>query len=538
MKKINSNISKKLCFIAILHWLITFATDRIFFEYSLFSFEDGKSAILSFYSWAVKLGFLCVLLLLYQVLGRVVQRVEEKNSVTRKRLWYAGIYFAGMVVLLFLVYPGAWRMDEFGILRDAKSLMPTFWQGYLTSVFYIFSLMLIPTPAGVVAVQCAVNAICMGYICEKAEKILGFRHKIWMFLPFLAFPVLDSNMYPMRMSVYAFLELLLAVVFLSAIWEKRKFTKGEFVLVICLTALCSVWRTEGIYYCLWIPLVFLAVFWKKEDRKNKLWFVATTIVTTIVVMLPQTIGNKMISGDQYEITSMVLPIAPLLVEAEQNQDTKLITAIDEVLDTELMIQGYQQGKSGINIFWSEPELIQKDYSTQEYSEFKSAYYQLIFKYPAVFFQERIETFLGSNGVLMDTTDLFESQDVANYAEFRENYKGVHGISAKLRAAVLSILEVRSLEDYNQKGTTFFIIWSFLPQLVALIVAAILLLVKKQWSSLLVVLGVLAKVPLIFMTAPSLLFMYYYGIYLIGNVVFIYGICFAVKTIKKSLKAER
>lgn len=538
MKKININISKKLCLIAVLHWFITFATDRIFFEYNLFSFENGKSAILSFYSWAVKLGFLCVLLLLYQVLGRVVQRVKENHSVTKKRLWYAGIYFAGMVIILFLVYPGAWRMDEFGILRDSKNLIPTFWQGYLTSVFYIFSLMLIPTPAGVVAVQCAVNALCMGYICEKLEKILGFCHKLWLFLPFLAFPVLDSNMYPIRMSVYAFLELLLAVVFLSAIWEKRKFTKGEFVLVICLTALCSVWRTEGIYYCLWIPLVFIVAFWKREDRKNKLWFVVTTIVTTIVVMLPQTVGNKMVSGDQYEITSMVLPIAPLLVEAEQNQDTELMNTIDEVLDTEIMILGYQQGKSGINIFWSEPELIQQDYITQEYSEFKSAYYQLILKYPQVFLKERIETFLGSNGVLMNTTSLFESQDVANYVEFRENYKGVRGISSKLRAAVLSILEVRSLDNYNQKGKAFFIIWSFLPQMAALIVAAIILLVKKQWSSLLVVLGVLAKVPLIFMTAPSLLFMYYYGIYLIGNVVLIYGICFAVKNIKKSSKAER
>lgn len=535
MKKINVNISKKLCLAAILHWMVTFATDRIFFEYSLFSFGDGKSTILSLYSWAVKLGFLCILLFLYQVLGRTVQKVKEGQAVTKKRLWYAGIYFAGMLILLFLVYPGAWRMDEFGILRDAKNLMPTFWQSYLTSCFYIISLMLIPTPAGIVVVQCAVNALCMGYICEKAEKICGFQHKIWLFLPFLAFPVLDSNMYPMRMSVYAFLELLLAVVFLSAIWEKRKFTKGEFVLVIFLTAICSVWRTEGIYYCLWIPLVFLAAFWKKEARKTKLWFVITTVVATIVVMVPQNLGNKMVSGDQYEITSMVLPIAPLLVEAEQNQETELINTIDKVLDTRIMIQGYQQGKSGINIFWSEPELIHGDYTSEEYSEFKSAYYQLILKYPAVFFQERIDTFLGSNGILMNTTSLFDSEDVANYVEFRENYKGVYGVSAKLRAIVLSILEGRSIEDYNQKGIAFSLIWSFFPQLLTLIAAAVVLLIKKHWSSLLMVLGVLCKVPLIFMTAPSLLFMYYYGIYLIGNVVLVYGICLMAKTVKNRIE---
>lgn len=527
MSKLNINISRKLLFFSVFHWLLTFATDRIFFQYNLFSFQDGKSAILSIYSWGVKILFLLILVFIYQLLGKAVRTFGDKESTTWKRLWYAGIYFAGMLLLLAMVYPGAWRMDEFGILRDARTLMPTFWQGYLTSYLYIFSLMLIPTPAGVVAVQCAINSLCIGYVCEKAENILGIKRKIWLLLPFFAFPVLDSNMYPMRMSVYVFLELLLAAVFVSAILEKRKFTKQEMFLVIFLTAICSVWRTEGIYYCLWIPLVFVVTFWKAENRKKKCFFVGATITFTLMVMLPQTVGNKLVSGDQYEITSMVLPIAPLLTEAEEHQEKEVIETIDKVLDTEIMIAGYREGKSGISVFWSEPSLVKTGYTSDEYAEFKSAYYKLILKYPAVFLKERWETFVNSNGILMDTTSLFENREVPNYVEFTEEYTGVFSISSNLRKTVLSILEMRSFQDYNQKKALFYVIWSFLPQFVILLVVALLLFIKKKWSSLMVCVGVIAKVPLIFLTAPSLLFMYYYGIYLIGTVVLVYGIIFFI-----------
>lgn len=514
--------SKPLLFTAFVHWMLTFATDRIFFEYSLFSFTSPSEAVFSLYAWGIKAAFLLLLILGYQLAGKTIKKYRNNIKITKERIFYTGIYFGLMMVLLLLVYPGAWRMDEFGILRDAKTLMPTFWQGYLTSYFYIFALMLIPIPAGVVIVQNVVISLCVGFVCEKAQRILKLKHKIWLLLPFLAFPVLDSNMYPMRMSVYVFLEISLAVVFLSAIMEKRKLTGKETWFVILLTAVVAVWRTEGIYYMLWIPIVYLITFWKQESKKKKLQFVVATVVVTIVVMAPQSLGNKLVSGDQYEITSMVLPLAPLLSEAQDEQQTEL-SAIDKVIDVNLMIQGYESGKSGISVFWSEPALIRDNYTSAEYKEFKSAYYSLIGKYPEVFLKERVETFINSNGILMNTTELYDTDEVANYVEFREEYTGGQGIFTGVRKQVLSLLELRSTKDYNEKMSLYYVVYSFLPQLLVLIVAAFYCLIRRKWSSLLVFLGVLGKVPLIFMTAPSLLFMYYYGIYLIGNVVFFYGI---------------
>ena len=72
-------------------------------------------------------------------------------------------YFLLMLVLLLLTWPGIWRMDEFGILTSAVQLFPHFWQNYITSVFYIYALMLFPFPAGVILVQ----IICISLIIAR-----------------------------------------------------------------------------------------------------------------------------------------------------------------------------------------------------------------------------------------------------------------------------------------------------------------------------------------------------------------------------------
>lgn len=529
-------IKKPWLVAAILHWIVSFFTDRVIFSYSLFDFSTKKGGMLSLYSWGMKVVFLVLLCFLYQWIGSGIERIKQKGT-ARIRFQFGMVYFCCMMVLLLCVYPGAWRMDEFGILRDTTTLLPTFWQGYLTSCFYIFSLMILPTPAGIVVALCFVNSICVAYVCEKADRVLKLQHKFWLLLPFFAFPILDSNMYPMRMSVYVFLEMTLAVMFVTAIYEKRRFTISEKVAVVVLTALCAVWRTEGIYYLVWIPLVYLFVFFKNStQKKREIGYVAVICFAGILVFLPQNLGNKMVSGDQYEITSIVLPMAPLLTEADKNrevQDLKAIDTIDKVLDTQIMIKGYAQGKSGISIFWSEPGLVKTGYTNQEYAEFKNAYHRLIAAYPQVFLKERFDTFIHSYGILMNTTELYESQDNTNYVEFREKYKGAGALCAPLRKKVLTLLELGHFHDNTQKLGVFYLVYSTLPALGVLVITAVILLVKKQWAYLLVLLGILGKVPLIFVTAPSLLFMYYYGIYLTGTVVFIWGCIWCIlKTRKK------
>ena len=63
-------------------------------------------------------------------------------------------------------------MDEFGVLFSASKLFPVFWQNYLTSVFYILSLMLIPVPSGVIIIQMLCISLLAGDIVRMCVKRL------------------------------------------------------------------------------------------------------------------------------------------------------------------------------------------------------------------------------------------------------------------------------------------------------------------------------------------------------------------------------
>ena len=114
--------------------------------------------------------------------------------------------------MLLAVWPGIWRTDEFGVLGNVISLQIYWWQHFLTSIFYILSLMLIPNPVGVIIVQIILVSMGFGYLAELFEYRTG---KKWsgflLLLPFCIPSVIMFQLYPMRITLYSILELVIAV---------------------------------------------------------------------------------------------------------------------------------------------------------------------------------------------------------------------------------------------------------------------------------------------------------------------------------------
>ncbi|MCR5419290.1 MAG: hypothetical protein K6E84_10270 [Lachnospiraceae bacterium] len=499
-------------------------------------------------------------------------------------------------------------MDEFGILSGATYLIPKFWQNYLTSVFYIFALMLIPIPAGVIIVQEAVisllaaHVLCLAF--EHAESDDGIvdnssratrrsvkndakkqeesekkeegknagklsKSMLLLLIPLVMLPVLDSNAYPMRMNIWAFLELTLLskCYFLAMDLKKGRFKENtpnnasqvsksltalktelsdnfsttdvlicgklrkNLVSLCGLAAVVTVWRTEAVYYLILFPiLLFIIRCYEKMGRKESEEetrikvgkYIAIYLCITIVLFAPQKVGEKFESGDQYELTGMVLPIVPLVKEADRvssDKDKELLATVDRVLNVELILEKEKEGKNGINMFWGEPEF-QRDYSADDFAAFRSAYYSLVIKYPAVFLKERFQTFCESHDLLMDTTKLHTDMDNPNHAAFAQ-YPLSAPMSDTIRSKVICLLELRSQSSYDKKLLLADPVYSAtIPILVlaALLAAA---LIKKKWMGLAVTVCSLIKVPLVFLTAPSRLFMYYYPVYLVGYFALFY-----------------
>lgn len=519
-----SNLSEKMnntcILIACIHWAISFFTDRLIFQYVTWDFSNLTGIAKTIITYGCKVVFLFLLIGLWQVVFWFVKKAD------RSFVRFALIYFGINLVLLLLVWPGIWRMDEFGILNSALKLQPLFWQNYLTSLFYVFSLMLFPFPSGVILMQILVNALVVGYILWQVQKRFFTRTSPqWIiylgFLPFLFLPVLDSNLYPMRMSVYAFLELLL--LFKLYLLKKQgsdstEISTMELVRLGILGGVVTVWRTEAIYYLAAVPVLIVVLFWKEWTKKKKLNAVLIYIICAIVLLTPQQLGNKLLDGNEYDLTSVVLPLVPLVEEASEHTDsTELLADIDRVINVEVTLKGAQEGRSGISLYWGESAFKRTGYTDKDYSAFKGAYYKLILKYPATFLKERWNSFVCSTGLLENTTELFTAQGVPNYETF-QTYPMTSAWNDSIRTCVIEMLEWRSPQDYETVQRGYALVYSAIPSICILVLTVLWLCGKRKWSLALLLTASLCKVPLIFLTAPSRLFMYYYSVYLIGYAV--------------------
>ena len=153
VKETIKKLNKTALIVAVVHFVVSFFTDRLIFQYVLFDFSTTKNILRTIETAGVKLAFLLFLIFLWQ---RIFATIKYGG---RLYLKVAGSYFLLMCLLLLMTWPGVWRMDEFGILSSSVQLFPHFWQNYITSVFYVLALMLFPFPAGVVLAQCMCIAL-------------------------------------------------------------------------------------------------------------------------------------------------------------------------------------------------------------------------------------------------------------------------------------------------------------------------------------------------------------------------------------------
>lgn len=522
-RRLKEKQNRKCIIIACLHFILSFFTDRLIFNYTLSDFSSLLQAGKSLLAIGSKVAFFFILIFIWHGLYYFFKKAD------RRFVKYTSLYLGIMCVLLLLTYPGIFRMDEFGILFTAQLVFPEFWQNYLTSVFYIISMMLFPVPAGIVLAQCICISLVVGYLLYRVEKCGWITGKLvyLLYVPFLFLPVLDSNLYPMRMSLYAFLELLLLAELVFIRLNHEKITGQRLLALSLLGSIVICWRTEAIYYLVALPVCFVVLFRKQIEKKVKTRFIILLLSFTMVLYIPQKLGDKLLNGNQYALTGMVLPLAPLISAC--NEETKstsdantkeelntILSVMDQVVNVELIVEGYGQGRTGISMFWAEPDF-QRNYTDEDFAAFQKAYYGLICRYPKVFLQERVETFVQSEDLLENTTEIYDTTDVANHEKFRQLF-GNQSLNKELRSNVISILEMRHRDNYDRKMPGYHLVYHVTIPLCLLLVLLIGVLVKKKWDLALLLASHLCKVPLIFLTAPSRLFMYYYPVYLTGVVL--------------------
>ena len=500
--------------IAIIHWIISFFTDLNIFKINIFNIsaiEDIIKLIL------VKSVSLVIYVFLWKFLFSFFKRIKNKDKKAKDNLKIFLIYFLINFIILMLTWPGIWRWDEFNILNHVSYYKLEFWQHYLTSIMYLLSYMLIPIPSGVIIYQIAVASGIVAYIISNFKRI--FNDSKWtylLFIPFLLLPVLDHNMYPLRLTIYSYIELLL-VCQLIFIKKLGKNSNKDFVVLSIILILLSAWRSEGILFIVLIPILYIFMFKDEiKELKTRIMYTIFTVTLAIMLIIPQQYEYKIKYSNKYDVTSYVNQLYVVTkLEFEENPDSVQLKTIGKVINFEELYK-YSKGIEGHN----SDKIYKKTATLEDYKNMKIAYRELLKKYPLDVLKERISVFLKTSGFVPDsnihvenTRNIYTRR--ANYSLlfFRTIYDSTKPLNLELRNNVINFLECYDGEHTN---FAFHIFYNVVPSMVIVTILIIVCLIKKNWALFFTFGVIIAKAFAIILTAPDCFFMYYLPIYQVGS----------------------
>lgn len=511
--KVNKSLANIIAFI---HWIVSFKTDSFIFLYS----ADQQNRVFLF-----KLIFLVLLLFFWNMVIWFYKKVKERSGKEVKFLKYAAIHFGINFLILLLIWPGNWIWDEYAILNAARGLQIDIWQHYLTSLFYIFSLMLLPFPGGILIVQNLVISFLTAGTLLLIENHIKNKKWIWfMFLPLFLPPVLRQNYYPIRLSLYAYIELFFGFYF---IFEKEKILGSlkRMLLFSFLIAVLAVWRTEGCLVLAWVLLYFW--YWgikKQECRTNVKYLTCFLLVSFFLIKLPQNIIQSRANQVSYQLTAYIESLDDLVKEEfSKNPESEILNELNEFLDIEILL-GSSTGESA---FWN--GVARENLDSSSLKKISMVFLRLLKRYPNVFIKERIDTFLctaggknNSDTIVTNSANMFEdTREAVIY--FREHYFINRPVSIKLREHILNLINGIYPNSYSDTAfmPCYYIFYNVIPCLIIMFLFFFYCIMKRNKKYLFVLVIYFSQFFIVMLTAPGKYFMYYFPIYLFGNVLIVY-----------------
>lgn len=448
-------------------------------------------------------------------------------------------YGALLLVLLLLIFPGYWSWDDFWVLDSAHAYLPNTWQHIFTQAQYIFSLYLFPSSTTITVVQLGIIATIAGYVVAYLKQFLtSKRLRLLLWLPFLTLPVLFGDFYTLRLHIYGYLLLLLAIkVHQIFSTERRPMTHRSafFLGITTLITVLAFWRSEGIVFLALLPLFFVKLGFLKQlrtkDRKS-LHVLHVSICAVFIIILGY-LGASYENSPRYKVTTTVNPLS-VLVQG-QDTSTKDWQNINKVINIDLLKKNPDY--TDIKVFW-DARFLRADYE-QYLSEYYRSFANIVLANPAKYMKIKTKTFLATNslypigagetivygsGLLtpysIDKCEHLSRQECDLVKRFDKMSKLNTPIAPQLRETVLNILMV---DTPSKQATNILraVFWNVLPILLLTIGVLAHAIIKRHLVWIIMVSLPLAQAAIIFLTAPASFFMYYYPTYLTGFVLVLF-----------------
>ncbi len=506
---------------ALIHFLFTFINDVLIYV------TQGDGTIP--YRTPLYLGAKCIVL---GILVVVWQYLFHRHDFRKYR--YGGAYFLVMMALLVIMWPGIWRFDEMQVINWVTNGYVFYWQHWFSSLYFLVCLELIPIPAGILILQNLFAAIVVGSVLNRLETLAGRKWCIAAFVFLLLPAVTDNNLYPIRSTPAAYLELFVLFSLADSIYTNKKLSGRQIVLLGILTGIAAAWRPENLVYVVLIPLILLLV--RKYSFRKVFLFFLITVVFFAGINRVQNLGLERGQSEhgyrdkeRYTLSGIMWPLGELIkTDFKSDDPEKDLETIDRVLSVDMIRESnahdaYWYGGLG--------EITEENLAAVE-----KVYIKLILYNLPAFMGERLRFFLKTNGIgedpdlfTMYSAHLFDpdytelkqiNPEAAEfYDAFKHRYALVRPPSISIRRLAVSTLEGKRVTDYASSSLGF--LWLFydaIPILAALVVLMVLHAVRKDWRPFLLGIPVLAKTALVIATAPATGFMYYFSAYLTGGIL--------------------
>lgn len=469
-------------------------------------------------SYALKVGFAIALFLVTYFFLTFLSNWRAGSARHRAWLKISATYLAIMSVFFVLLYPGAWVWDEFSILDAAKEYSLYSWQHYFTNIYYTFSMYLAPTAVSIVVVQLVFISLVVGYVISLLQPLFKRQRLPYLlFAIFLLPAVILNNFYPLRMTVYAYLVLLLVVKLYVLHVNKYVVSRpfSELFQYSVIIAILAFWRTEGFYFALLLPWLFFMM----RKQLTRPTMIAAAICSLLFIGTGYGI-TRYTNDPLYSLTAIVNPLSVMLQQPLDGDDIESkLAAIDKVIDIEAVKAA--PAFDGIPAFYK-PNTIREGFA-QHMPEAQKAYAYIILHNPDDFLHARLMTLLSTNTF----GDRFPFVDVGTLAyrphpdpliekesqEFIEDNLFAaplnYGVKKRTTLILLQYTEQRRPTALNH------IFWNALPALAGVLILGIWQFIRRQYIWTLLCSLLLAGATALFLTAPANFFMYYFPAYLVG-----------------------
>ncbi len=479
-----------------------------------------------------------------------IDMIRKGDTFYRSWLRYSLIYSAIIGAFFLLLYPGHWVMDEFYVLNDLQNYHLGSWQHIFTPVYYALALLLVPTAPAIVALQAVFISLTVGYVIAKFARIFTVSSRsrrviilVLLFLPFLLGPTILHNLYPMRLTIYAYLLLLLVVklFFLFAQKEKPRDSYSGFALYTLLITLLAFWRTEGIYFLLLLPLIAyrLRIFSRPSaiPPRGVAW-----IAVSVVLFLAGTAANFVTANPRHQVLATLNPISVMLPKIIENGESKdNLNKISTVVDPQVLSKHFSSYVD-IPAYWQyynnadSPVQAFKNGYEKYISTYNRGALGLIIEHPILFIEARVKTFLATMGLDSQYSKAWVGElldkDIANDSvdslidSFTAQNKASTPLSHEVKDTTTRALALIGTDNTITPARQ--LVWNIIPIFLLVTVVIGACLIRKRWVYAFLVSLVLLHPLIVFITAPAHLFMYYFPFYLNGAFILSVALCFLLR----------